>query len=118
VTLRRDPLSAQNARPLMLHSGWIFIAGGIAFLVVAGVIFLVAMYRSLIEGANVPWTDFAVILTAMGGAAGTILGIVLPLLRDRRIQRVEEIRAGVPPSSPLPSGPPEGGPRPQESIPP
>jgi hypothetical protein len=58
-----------------------------------------------------------VILTAMGGAAGTILGILVPLLRDRRIQRVEEIRAGQG-ATPFPSSPPEGGPRPQESIPP
>jgi hypothetical protein len=72
------------------------------------------MWRSLVEGADVPWTDFAVILTAMGGAAGTILGVIVPLLRDRRIQRVEEIRAQS--ASPFPSSPPEGGrPRPGDS---
>lgn len=108
---RREPLAAERARPAMLHSGWVFLAGGILFLAVAGTIFLIAMWRSLVEGADVPWTDFAVILTAMGGAAGTILGVIVPLLRDRRIQRVEEIRAGAPPFA----LPPEGGPRPGDT---
>lgn len=113
MTIPRERMAAPIARPLMLHSGWIFMAGGIVFLMIAGGIFLWAMYLSLIEGADVPWTDFAVILTAMGGAAGTILGVIVPLLRDRRLQRIEEIRVGQ--SGPPFASPPEGGPRPGDS---
>jgi len=102
-------MAAPIARPLMLHAGWLFLACAIVFLTAAGGLFLFGMYRDLVLGQPVNWSGFAVMVTAMGGASASILGIVIPLLRDRRIQRVEEIRAGVPPASPLPS-PPEASP--------
>lgn len=101
MSIGRERLGAPIARPLMLHSGWVFLAGGILFLMIGGGFLLFAMYRSLVLGQEVDWQGFAYMVTAMGGATAAILGVVIPLLRDRRIQRVEEIRAGVPPQSPL-----------------
>ena len=103
----------------MLHMSWLFIGGGILFLVIAGSLFLYGMYRSMVHGQPVDWQGFALIITAMGTTAAAIMPIIIGLLRDRRIQRVEEIRAGVPPTSPLApsdsSPPPETWPRPGEN---
>lgn len=106
-----DRLSAGVARPLALHGMWLFVAGGILFLAVAGGLFLYGMYRSMVLGQPVDWAGFAYIITAMGGAAGVLAGIFVPLLRDRRMQRVEEIRAGGSVTPPFPGSQPphEGG---------
>lgn len=112
MTIRRERLAADTARPAMLHLTWIFILGGILFLTAAGGFLLFGMYRSLVLSQPVDWQGFGYVITAMGGAAGIILPIFLNLLRDRRIQRVEEIRAGGP-AVPFPSSP--DGPRPGDS---
>jgi hypothetical protein len=120
LAVTRERLAAPIARPLMLHMGWVFILGGILFLALAGGLFLYGMYRSMVQSQPVDWQGFALIITAMGGAAATIAGIIIPLLRDRRMQRIEEIRASGQSASPFPDSPPPPpddtlGPRPQEN---
>jgi hypothetical protein len=89
---RIDTLS-RSARPITLHMGWVFVLGGVIFMACASYHVLVAMDRWS-HGLPVDWQGFAYIVGAMGAAAGTIVPIIMQLLRDRRIQRVEEIRAG------------------------
>ena len=116
TVVRRERLAADTARPLMLHMTWVFIGLGIVFMTAAGSFVLIGMYRSLVAGQPVDWQGMGYVITAMGGAGGILLPILINLLRDRRIQRVEEIRAGVPAQSPLPLPPsPDGGARPGDS---
>lgn len=105
---------APTARSITRHMSWVFIFGGVIFLGGCGFFVLMAMDRWS-RGEHVDWTGFAAIVGVMGTTAASIVPIIVSILRDRRIQRVEEIRAGVPPQPPFASSPPEGGPRPGDS---
>jgi len=105
TTTRRERLNADTARPMTLHLIWVFVAGGIIFLAIGGGLLLYGMYRSMVLGEPVDWQGFAFMVTAMGGAAGVMLPIFINLHRDRRMQRIEEIRAGQS-GAPFPDSPP------------
>jgi hypothetical protein len=83
----------RSARPITLHMGWVFVLGVVIFMAFASYFLLVAMDRWS-RGEHVDWQGFSNILIAMGTAAAAIVPIVMSILRDRRIQKVEEIRAG------------------------
>lgn len=97
------PLTRLAVLTLVLVVTWVFFALG------------VAMVQGFERWARGDGVDLHGLGTAMGGGAA-ILGVLMPfivsLFRDRRIERVEQIRAGVPSQAPFgPSGPPTGVPR-------
>lgn len=73
------------------------------------------------RGESVDMQGFAAVLTAAAGLLGLLIVHIVSLFRDRRIERVEQIRAGtVPAPGPFGQGPstssfaPSGGPTPSE----
>lgn len=101
-------MSAPTARSVLRHMSWVFVLGGIVFLGACGFHVQNAVARWA-AGEHVDWQGMAAILGVMGTAAGSIIPIIISILRDRRIQRVEEIRAGRPPEpSPFPDSPSGG----------
>lgn len=69
------------------------------------------------RGEAIDLNGLAAVLGASAGLVGIVMPFIVSLFRDRRLERVEEIRAGTAPNGPFgqPSSPPEGGPRPGDS---
>lgn len=85
------------------------VSGGLLVLMVALVVgsllwdFSVGMriaIRRWAEGGGVDWMGFAALLGAVGGLVGIVWPIIIASSRDRRITRVEEIRANAPTPAP------------------
>lgn len=106
-------MSGPSARSITRHLTWVFVIGGMYFLARGSLIILDALEVAAARwarGEPVDWQGIAAMVMAVGSAAGVILPIFIQLLRDRRIQRVEEIRAGRPPApGPFPQSPPSSG---------
>lgn len=99
------------ARPIQRHMGWLYLLGGIVFLIFAGGIFLFAMYRWSMGLLAINWTEIAALVAAMGGAAASVHSIVSNLNNARNAERIEEIRAGnAPPPLAVPSSAPSAPP--------
>lgn len=101
-------MSAPSARSITRHLVWVFILGGILFLGAIGYHVHIALMRWS-NGEHVDLQGLAAIIGVMGTTAASIIPILISILRDRRIQRVEEIRAGRPPDPGPFSDSPTGG---------
>lgn len=104
------PLARLAVMLLMLAVTWFFIRFGDAM--------SAGLYRWS-RGEGVDLNGLAAVLAAAASVLGVIIPFIVSLFRDRRIERVEQIRAGAPtpppfgaPPSPTFDTPPEGGPRP------
>lgn len=104
------PLTRLAVMLLVVVVTWVFFALG------------VAMVQGFERWARGDGVDLNGLGAALGGGAA-ILGVLMPfiisLFRDRRIERVETIRAGAAPSVPFgpsgaPSAPPPASPEPSE----
>lgn len=94
------PLTRLAVMLLVIAVTWVFVRLGIA------------MSNGFDRWAAGEGVDLNGLGAALGGAAA-LLGVLMPfivsLFRDRRIERVEQIRAGqVPPHSPFGNGSPGG----------
>lgn len=108
-------VSAPTARSITRHMSWVFILGGIVFLGACGFHVQHALQRWS-NGEHVDLQGLAAIIGVMGTTAASIIPILISILRDRRIQRVEEIRAGRGPEQRPFSEPNDlDGPRPGEN---
>lgn len=102
-------------RPAM---GW----GGVA-LVIACLVFLVLLAVPILRAVNrwadgqpVDMTGFAAVIGAAVPALAAIWDFVRRFMTDRHVERLDQqMRGQVPPPFGYPA-PPEGGPRPQETI--
>lgn len=90
------PLTRLAVMALMLAVTWFFIRFGDA------------MAAGLYRWANGDGVDLNGMAALLGGASA-LLGVIIPfivsLFRDRRMERVEQIRAGVPPAPPFGQAP-------------
>ena len=90
------PLTRLAVMVLVLAVTWDFVRLGVA---------MAAGFDRWSQGGGV---DLNGLGAALGGAAA-LLGVLMPfivsLFRDRRIERVEQIRAGVPPAPPFGQAP-------------
>lgn len=91
------PLTRLAVLALMLAVVWFFIRFGDA------------MARGIDRWARGEATDLnglAAVLAAAASLLGVLVPYIISLFRDRRIERVEQIRAGAPTPPPLSPGPP------------
>lgn len=95
------PLTRLAVMALMLAVTWILLRLGNA---VANAL-EVALERWS-RGEQVDWGGIAAPLTGIAAILTVMLPFIVSLYRDRRIERVEQIRAGAPPPPPLSPGPP------------
>lgn len=101
------PLTRLATMALMVAMVWFFVRFGDAM--------SVGLYRWS-QGEGVDLNGLAAVLAAGASMLGVVIPFIVSLFRDRRIERVEQIRAGAPPRPPFGhSSPPEGGPRPGDS---
>lgn len=102
------PLSRLAVMALMCAVTWFTIQLGAV--VVSGL-------ERWARGETVDMQGLAAVLGAFAGLMGVLIVHIVSLFRDRRLERVEQIRAQAAPSAPFgqPSSPPEGGPRPGDS---
>ncbi len=101
-------------RPLI---GWLWLLVGLAsfgFLVLLSIPMLRAVNRWA-DGEPVDWVGFAAVASVAAGAMGQLIGQGMQWARDRRIQSVEEMRAGVAPPPPFGPSPPFAAPSPEPS---
>lgn len=111
-----QPQSAFRRAPRPLI-GWLWLLVGVASfaLLILLTIPLLRAVNRWADGEAVDWTGFAAIASVAAGAMGQLMSMGMQWARDRRIQAVEEIRAGgaAPPpfAQPQPSQPPtpDGG---------
>lgn len=105
------PLTRVAVLVLMCSLVWFFVQFGNAI--------TVGLYRWS-EGEGVDLNGLAAVLAAGASLLGVVMPFIVSLFRDRRIERVEQIRAGAPPRTPFGrSGPepaPETWPRPGDSA--
>jgi hypothetical protein len=104
------PLTRLATMALMVALVWFFVRFGDAM--------SIGLYRwSMGEGVDL--NGLAAVLAAGASMLGVVIPFIVSLFRDRRMERVEQIRAGAPPRAPFGrSGPepaPETWPRPGDS---
>lgn len=116
MTVRYEPDNRFRRAPRPLI-GWLYFAVGLAsfvFLILLAGIVLKAVNRWA-EGEHVDWMGFAAIASVAAGALGPIIAQGAQWMNQRHLERIEQTRAGVAPP-PFASSPPEGGPRPGDSL--
>ena len=101
------PLTRHAVMVLVLAVTWVFVRLGAA---------MAAGFDRWSQGGGV---DLNGLGAALGGGAA-LLGVLMPfivsLFRDRRIERVEQIRAGGSAAPPFPSSPPSAPSLPPEDV--
>lgn len=113
----------RGPRPLLLWLGValavVAIIGVAAFLYRIGNAIALSYEHAATNGQAVPDMSggLPALITAIVGFLSMVMPQVLNALTARNRQRIEEVRRGTAPP-PFASSPPEGGPRPQEDIPP
>ena len=100
------PLTRLATMALMVALVWFFIRFGDAM--------STGLYRWA-SGEGVDLNGLAAVLAAAASLLGVVIPFIVSLFRDRRIERVEQIRAGQAPHVPFGSG--SGGPSPPPSQP-
>ena len=101
------------ARPLTRLATMLLMVAIVVFFVRFGDAMSVGLYRWA-NGEGVDLNGLAAVLAAGASMLGVVIPFIVSLFRDRRIERVEQIRAGQvpPPFGPAASPPPATPPAP------
>lgn len=97
------PILDAIARPLTRLATMLLMVALVVFFVRFGDAMSVGLYRWAM-GEGVDLNGLAAVLAAGASMLGVVIPFIVSLFRDRRIERVEQIRAGQTPAPPFGSG--------------
>jgi len=98
------PILDAIARPLTRLATMLLMVALVVFFVRFGDAMAVGLYRWS-NGEGIDLNGLAAVLAAAASMLGVVTPFIVSLFRDRRIERVEQIRAGQTPAPPFGSGP-------------